>query len=212
MRKSISIRADKTAAGSGLDRQVERSHSNNSDNDEVKEEVQKGEQGGKIGKVRDGKSYTGLKAAQRRRLHAARSRQEDKVEGLQGNAKRPRCASGDEEISLRARIRDEGAKAAESFDVGEKELSKAPAVVSAKDSKEYTRDEVSRHTSPTDCWIIIRNDVLDVSKFLSNHPGGEDIIFEFAGSDATEAFEHSGHPSSARALARSFVVGTLCSP
>jgi alkylation response protein AidB-like acyl-CoA dehydrogenase/predicted heme/steroid binding protein len=55
-------------------------------------------------------------------------------------------------------------------------------------STEYTLEEVSRHTSETDCWIVIDNVVYDVTKFLKSHPGGKGIILKLAGRDCTSEF------------------------
>lgn len=41
--------------------------------------------------------------------------------------------------------------------------------------------EVADHASGDTCWIVINDNVLDVTKFLLEHPGGEDIIMEHAG-------------------------------
>jgi flavocytochrome c len=55
--------------------------------------------------------------------------------------------------------------------------------------KEFTLEEVAKHNTKDDCWCIIRNVVLDLTKFMSHHPGGEHSILNFAGKDATESFE-----------------------
>merc|ERR1719327_1108631 len=52
----------------------------------------------------------------------------------------------------------------------------------------YTMEEVAKHTSKTDCWVVVSGQVLDVTKFLSEHPGGELAILTFGGKDATEEF------------------------
>ncbi|KAI9311301.1 acyl-CoA dehydrogenase/oxidase [Dichotomocladium elegans] len=54
--------------------------------------------------------------------------------------------------------------------------------------KSYTREEVGRHTSDNDLWIIIDSSVYDMSRFVDMHPGGAFPILEFAGKDATDAF------------------------
>merc|ERR1719486_1522883 len=51
-----------------------------------------------------------------------------------------------------------------------------------------TMDEVAKHTSKADCWVVVNGEVLDVTKFLSEHPGGELGILTFGGKDATEEF------------------------
>ena len=51
------------------------------------------------------------------------------------------------------------------------------------------RDEVARHATASDCWVIISNEVFDVTKFLEEHPGGKRVILSRAGSDATHAYD-----------------------
>lgn len=36
----------------------------------------------------------------------------------------------------------------------------------------YSRDEVAQHTQEGDIWVIIENDVYNLSQFLQEHPGG----------------------------------------
>jgi cytochrome b involved in lipid metabolism len=44
-----------------------------------------------------------------------------------------------------------------------------------------------QHNTESDCWLIIGNEktggpkVLDVTKYLGDHPGGPEIMLEFAG-------------------------------
>ncbi|KAI9371551.1 FMN-dependent dehydrogenase-domain-containing protein [Aspergillus egyptiacus] len=48
--------------------------------------------------------------------------------------------------------------------------------------------EVSSHSTPGDCWIVVDNQVWDVTDFLEKHPGGPTIILKYAGRDATKAY------------------------
>ncbi len=52
-----------------------------------------------------------------------------------------------------------------------------------------TLDEVKKHNTDKDCWVIIGDDVYDVTKFLADHPGGKKAIILYAGKDATEEFD-----------------------
>lgn len=36
----------------------------------------------------------------------------------------------------------------------------------------YSRNEVAQHTREGDTWVIIEDDVYDLSQFLHEHPGG----------------------------------------
>merc|ERR1719388_626849 len=51
-----------------------------------------------------------------------------------------------------------------------------------------TMEEVAKHTTKTDCWVVVAGRVLNVTNFLSSHPGGELAIITFGGKDATEEF------------------------
>ena len=58
----------------------------------------------------------------------------------------------------------------------------------ASEGKIITREEAGRHASKTDCWIVIDNNVYDVSTFLDDHPGGPETIIALAGQDATAQY------------------------
>ncbi|XP_068629944.1 cytochrome b5 [Battus philenor] len=75
--------------------------------------------------------------------------------------------------------------------------------------KEITLDEVKKHRNKKSVWMVIHNDVYDVTSFLEEHPGGEDTLLEAAGKDATEAFEDVGHSNDARELLNKYKIGTL---
>ncbi|KAI9497418.1 hypothetical protein BDB00DRAFT_868456 [Zychaea mexicana] len=49
--------------------------------------------------------------------------------------------------------------------------------------------EIAQHNRRDDIWIILHGKVYDLTKFLPNHPGGQDIIMKYAGKDGTAAFE-----------------------
>eukprot|EP01126_Amoeba_proteus_P062689 TRINITY_DN8568_c0_g1_i7.p1 TRINITY_DN8568_c0_g1~~TRINITY_DN8568_c0_g1_i7.p1 ORF type:complete len:265 (+),score=62.33 TRINITY_DN8568_c0_g1_i7:512-1306(+) len=74
---------------------------------------------------------------------------------------------------------------------------------------EYTMEEVSKHSTPKDCWMVISGKVYNVSKFVDEHPGGE-IILEGAGKDATQLFEEDfPHSRAAVSQLRDYVIGIL---
>ncbi|KKK12511.1 cytochrome b2, mitochondrial precursor [Aspergillus rambellii] len=52
-----------------------------------------------------------------------------------------------------------------------------------------TGAQVARHNSKASCWVIVHGKAYDVTEFLPEHPGGQKIILQYAGKDATEAFD-----------------------
>eukprot|EP01132_Coremiostelium_polycephalum_P001496 gene1496-1886_t len=59
-------------------------------------------------------------------------------------------------------------------------------------SKKITKEEVAKHNTASDCWIIIDGKVYDCSKFHDKHPGegiNDQYIANYAGQDCTELFE-----------------------
>jgi cytochrome b involved in lipid metabolism len=58
---------------------------------------------------------------------------------------------------------------------------------------EYLIEEVNAHNTKEDCWIVVNGMVLDVTKWLPSHPGGDDMILKKAGKDASMVFKLS-HP------------------
>jgi len=51
-----------------------------------------------------------------------------------------------------------------------------------------TRQEVAKHTSEEDLWVIVDHKIYDLSDFVYAHPGGSVVLLQFAGQDATQAF------------------------
>jgi len=50
------------------------------------------------------------------------------------------------------------------------------------------RDEVAKHNTQEDCWVVINGHAFDLTDFLEEHPGGMGIIMKYAGRDASKAF------------------------
>ncbi|OIT32165.1 PREDICTED: cytochrome b5, seed isoform isoform X2 [Nicotiana attenuata] len=76
-------------------------------------------------------------------------------------------------------------------------------------SKVFTLAEVSNHNNAKDCWLIISGKVYNVTKFLEDHPGGDDVLLSSTGKDATDDFEDVGHSSSARAMLDEYYAGDI---
>merc|ERR1712066_444285 len=79
----------------------------------------------------------------------------------------------------------------------------------APDGSAYTKEDVAKHTTKTDCWVILDGKVLDVTSFLSEHPGGELAILTFAGKDATEEFDMIHPPDVIPKYAPDAIIGVV---
>ncbi|XP_074195942.1 cytochrome b5 isoform X2 [Rhinolophus sinicus] len=78
-----------------------------------------------------------------------------------------------------------------------------------KTVKYYTLEEIQKHNHSKSTWLILHHKVYDLTKFLEEHPGGEEVLREQAGGDATENFEDVGHSSDARELSKTYIIGEV---
>jgi cytochrome b involved in lipid metabolism len=80
--------------------------------------------------------------------------------------------------------------------------------------QEYTMEEVRRHSTQDDAWLVIGNKrtgvkkVYDITAYVDEHPGGESILNN-AGGDATDGFHGPQHPPTVLDVVEEYVIGTL---
>jgi len=73
-------------------------------------------------------------------------------------------------------------------------------------------EEVKKHNKANDAWVVLNGGVYDITSFISNHPGGEEILVDEAGKNITEIFFSSdvhSHSTSALETLHDFRIGTL---
>ena len=71
----------------------------------------------------------------------------------------------------------------------------------------YSLEEVAKHNTEKDCWIIANDNVYDVTLFISLHPAGKDPIIKNAGTDQTDSYDF--HGIVAKALWKHYKIGKL---
>ncbi|KAH9923302.1 oxidoreductase [Amylocystis lapponica] len=76
----------------------------------------------------------------------------------------------------------------------------------------FTTEDVSEHSTSVSCWVSHNGKVYDVTKFLADHPGGDDLIMRYAGKDVgaimKDPSEHD-HSDSAYDMLDEFIIGRL---
>ncbi|KAF5451793.1 hypothetical protein F2P56_026864 [Juglans regia] len=95
-------------------------------------------------------------------------------------------------------------------------LPRSPASVSlslrTKMAKVYTFEEVVKHNNKNDCWIIVFGKVYDVTQFLHEHPGGDEVLVSATEKDATDEFEFVGHSNTAKNMMSKYYIGDIDRP
>ncbi len=76
------------------------------------------------------------------------------------------------------------------------------------DPSTLTIQEVSKHNTRADCWIIVDNKVYDVTDYIDDHPGG-DTIMNNAGADSTVGVHGPQHPASMWDVLQLYYIGDL---
>lgn len=93
----------------------------------------------------------------------------------------------------------------------EEEVSNQPAI--SIPGSNLTMEEVAKHGTESDCWMVINNKVYDVTKATAQHPGGADAIIRYCGQEATQAFDTKdmGKPHSQKAsdMLQNYYLGDL---
>ncbi|KAI8843019.1 Oxidoreductase, molybdopterin-binding domain-containing protein [Chytridium lagenaria] len=73
---------------------------------------------------------------------------------------------------------------------------------------EFTMEELSKHTTDDDCWIVVNGNVYDCTEFMEDHPGGASSILLSAATDATEDFT-TIHSPKAFEMLKKYFIGTI---
>ncbi|KAK7062191.1 cytochrome b5-like heme/steroid binding domain-containing protein [Favolaschia claudopus] len=75
------------------------------------------------------------------------------------------------------------------------------------DRKTVTLAELRAHCTKTSMYTLIHGKVYNVTEFLDEHPGGDEVIIAEAGKDASDAFDDVGHSDEAVEMLVDMLVG-----
>ncbi|XP_076238260.1 cytochrome b5 [Calliopsis andreniformis] len=77
-------------------------------------------------------------------------------------------------------------------------------------SKQFTRSEVAAaNDSKNRTLLILHDKVYEVTKFLNEHPGGEEVLIDHGGIDGSVDFDDVGHSHDAFELMKKYLIGEL---
>ncbi|GAB7358431.1 hypothetical protein MBLNU230_g2497t1 [Neophaeotheca triangularis] len=76
-------------------------------------------------------------------------------------------------------------------------------------SKTFSPADVASHNKPDSLWIIVDQDVYDLSKFQEEHPGGKKILQRVAGKDASKQFWKYHNESILKKYSKTLQIGSL---
>lgn len=64
---------------------------------------------------------------------------------------------------------------------------------------------------PLGCYSLTNTDIIvyDVTKYVRDHPGGADVLIDVAGTDATTAYEETGHSEDADNILKGYLIGNV---
>ncbi|KAI7874872.1 cytochrome b5 [Lichtheimia hyalospora FSU 10163] len=75
--------------------------------------------------------------------------------------------------------------------------------------KIYTYEQVAKHNTRNDLWMVIHNKVFDITPFIDEHPGGAEVLFDEGAKDASGPFDDVGHSDDARELMTKYYIGNI---
>ncbi|XP_052077229.1 E3 ubiquitin-protein ligase HERC2-like isoform X2 [Mytilus californianus] len=82
----------------------------------------------------------------------------------------------------------------------------------SEDVQTIRKSDLENHNKDGGLWVVIHGKVYDVQEFKTTAKCGKSILEEYAGRDATMAFENYYHSSEAREMMQSYYVGQYLDP
>lgn len=57
---------------------------------------------------------------------------------------------------------------------------------------ETLAQQAARHGTPSDCWMLIKGHIYDITGYFGQHPGGDTVMANYCGKEATVGFDSKG--------------------
>ncbi|XP_050203920.1 cytochrome b5-like [Mercurialis annua] len=79
----------------------------------------------------------------------------------------------------------------------------------ASERKLYSFDDLLKHKDRDDCWLLIHGKIYDVTSFMEEHPGGDEVLLAATEKDATDDYEDIGHSEEAKEMMDKYCIGDM---
>ncbi|CAO3659140.1 unnamed protein product [Rhizopus stolonifer] len=79
-------------------------------------------------------------------------------------------------------------------------------------SKIFSRKEIETHNSTASLWVIYNNNVYDITEFARDHPGGGDLLLQYAGQDITKVMsdeDYHTHSKASLDILKDYIIGQV---
>mmetsp|Transcript_18974 Transcript_18974/g.37255 ORF Transcript_18974/g.37255 Transcript_18974/m.37255 type:complete len:699 (+) Transcript_18974:3-2099(+) len=76
-------------------------------------------------------------------------------------------------------------------------------------AKQYSAITIAAHNQASDGWLVLGQDVLDVTDWIKFHPGGQEVMLPYLGFNATVVFLEQGHSDVAEETTRLYKIGQV---
>lgn len=72
--------------------------------------------------------------------------------------------------------------------------------------------QIGEHNTRSSCWFIIDGRLYDITPFFGSHPGGDEIMLRYCGTDASNGYHTKGqmvpadHSDSAKEMLKQYLI------
>ncbi len=77
-------------------------------------------------------------------------------------------------------------------------------------SSDITFSQIAQHNLRSSCWVAINGSVYDLTSWIPNHPGGEEVILNLCGRDGSIDYNgQHGDASKSASVLLGFKIGII---
>lgn len=87
-----------------------------------------------------------------------------------------------------------------------------PPQITTPTSPPSLMSQLASHNSRSSCWFVIDGSLYDITPFFGSHPGGDEIMLKYCGTDASNGYNTkdkmipADHSASAKAMLQQYLI------